>query len=68
MKWEKMQESLALGLQVFRLDWPDDMYVIKEEETVELFSDAHPEGVPYEPTSEEDLNADDWASTGPSGE
>ena len=67
MKWEKMQEPLALGHQVFRVSWPHDVYLMKETETVELFSDAHPEGVPFVPTSEDDLNADDWATTGPSG-
>ena len=69
MKWEKMQEPLTRGFQVFRLDWPDDQYLMREGEDVMLFSAEHPEGVVVTGwTNSPDLTADDWAATGPSGE
>lgn len=74
MKWAKMQEPLARGFQVFRLDWPDDQYLMREGENlmlvsnITLFSAEHPEGVPFEMLSSADAEADDWVATGPSGE
>lgn len=68
MKWEKVQEPLERGMQVFRMAWPEDQYLIREVEGVTLYSSEHPEGlVVNEWTSAPDLNADDWAATGPSG-
>lgn len=68
MKWEKMQEPLERGFQVFRVEWPEDQYMMREEEGVLLFSGEHPEGVEVSGSlSDEDLTADDWATTGPSG-
>lgn len=73
MKYERMAKPLREGMQIFRVSWPDSMYVMTEFGTVEnerpvlVYSAEHPEGVPFQPT-DADLTADDWAATGPSGE
>lgn len=72
MKWERMAKPLREGMQVFRVSWPEDQYVMTEfamvenERPVLLFTGEHPEGVPFEPTGA-DVAAEDWAATGPSG-
>lgn len=69
MRWEKMREPLWRGMQAFRMSWPEDQYLMKEGEDLMLFSVEHPEGVVVTGwTAAPDLDADDWAATGPSGE
>lgn len=66
MKWERMQKPLRDGMQVFRVSWPDDQYLMVEDGEMKLFSADHPEGA-HGSVSLAELDADDWAATGPSG-
>lgn len=67
MRWEQVQKPLREGFQVFRESWPENSYVMVEDNEMLLFSAEHPEGA-WGSISLEELNADDWAATGPSGE
>lgn len=67
MKWERMQKPLREGMQVFRLSWPEDAYVMVEDGHTLFFSAMVPMGADFAPTYS-DVEADDWAATGPSGE
>lgn len=68
MKWEKMQKPLREGMQVFRMSWGADQYMMVEGEELTYFSPAFPSGMVISVLDDTDLSADDWAATGPSGE
>lgn len=66
MQWVRMQQPLRQGQQVFRESWPDDRYIIVKDGELQMFSDEELSGVAVS-LSSEDVGADDWMATGPSG-
>jgi hypothetical protein len=60
--WHEIQWQLRAGYTAARENWPVNTYVEFDRDTSvwEIFSDVHPEGVPYQPTYE-DAMAGDWS-------
>lgn len=67
MKWERMQKPLRDGMQVFRMSWGEDQYLMREEGVLMFFSPDFPNGTLCL-LDKAEADADDWAATGPSGE